>query len=152
MVQEGSRKWERKGIGVSLTTPDKIRDLQTKLYEAAKRDPKRRFHTLYDKVWRPDILAHAYALCRSNGGAPGVDGVTFEQIEAQGRERFLEELGKELKEHRYEPDTALRKPSAKSTRREVSASNSTRRATCTVRWACWTSRSPSPRSAAHAVS
>ena len=93
---------------MSLTTPEKIRDLQKKLYEAAKRDPGRRFHVLYDKVYRPDILAHAYALSRSNGGAPGVDGVTFERIEAEGRERFLAELGAELREHRYETDAVRR--------------------------------------------
>jgi group II intron reverse transcriptase/maturase len=93
---------------VSLSTPTKIRDLRNKLYEAAKRNPERRFHVLYDKILRADILSHAYAICRSNGGAPGVDGVTFDQIEAQGRERFLEELGMELKEHRYRPNAVRR--------------------------------------------
>ena len=93
---------------MSLSTPEKIRDLQKKLYEAAKRDSKRRFHALYDKVHRPDILTHAYRLCRANGGAPGVDGTTFEQIEAAGLERFLEELGRELQEHRYRANAVRR--------------------------------------------
>ena len=62
------------GIGVSLATPEKIRKLQRALYVKAKQAPIWRFHFLYDKVWREDILAHAYALCRSNGGASGVDG------------------------------------------------------------------------------
>lgn len=71
---------EGRGIGVSLATPAKLRRLQRALYVSAKRDPGRRFHVLYDKVWREDILAHAFALSRENGGAPGVDGVTFAQI------------------------------------------------------------------------
>ena len=58
---------------MSLTTPEKIRTLQRALYVKAKQEPTRRFHALYDKVWREDILAHAYALSRANGGAPSLD-------------------------------------------------------------------------------
>jgi hypothetical protein len=57
---------------VSLATPERIRTLQQALYVKAKQEPTRQFHFLYDKVWREDILAHAYARCRANGGAPGV--------------------------------------------------------------------------------
>jgi RNA-directed DNA polymerase len=98
----------RRGIGVSLRTPESIRQLQRKLYVAAKQNPKRRFHQLYDKVYRTDIVAHAYALAKSNGGAPGVDGMTFKSIEAQGLEKWLEELREELHEKTYKP-SALRR-------------------------------------------
>jgi RNA-directed DNA polymerase len=93
---------------VSLKTPDSVRQLQRKLYVAAKQQPKRRFHQLYDKVYRADVLQHAYRLAKSNGGAPGVDGVTFERIESEGLERWLEELGKELHEKTYKPSPVRR--------------------------------------------
>ena len=93
---------------MSLKTPDSVRQLQRKLYVAAKQQPKRRFHQLYDKVYRVDVLQHAYALAKSNGGAPGVDGVTFERIESEGLERWLEELKKELQEKTYKPSPVRR--------------------------------------------
>jgi len=93
---------------VSLTTPDKIRSLQRKLYLKAKQEPRFRFHQLYDKVWRDDILQHAYLLCKSNGGAGGVDGTTFDQIESAGREQWLARLGKELHDKTYKPDPVRR--------------------------------------------
>ena len=68
----------------SLQTPEKIRTLQRRLYFKAKAEPGFRFYLLYDKIYRDDILRHAYALARSNKGAPGVDGVTFARIEAGG--------------------------------------------------------------------
>jgi RNA-directed DNA polymerase len=93
---------------VSLVTPDKIRRLQRTLYVTAKQSPAKRFHFLYDKVWRDDMLAHAYALSRANGGAPGVDGETFADIEAAGRDRWLAELREEVRTGRYTPQPVRR--------------------------------------------
>ena len=81
---------------MSLTTPTKIRSLQRKLYRKAKAEPAFRFYALYDKICREDILRHAYALARANAGAPGVDEVTFAQIEAAGVDGWLAGLREEL--------------------------------------------------------
>ena len=76
-----------------LKTPENIRTLQRKLYHKAKQEPSCRFHALYDKVYRADILSHAYALVRANKGSAGVDGVCFEAIEEQeGVVAFIAEL------------------------------------------------------------
>ena len=81
---------------MSLQTPEKIRRLQRKLYLKAKAEPDFRFYLLYDKIYRDDILWHAYRLARANKGGPGVDGVTFEMIEAAGLEDWLSGIRKEL--------------------------------------------------------
>lgn len=87
---------------MSLTTPDSIRTLQRKLYAKAKQEPAYRFYALYDKTYRADILSHAWRLVRSNGGSPGIDGVTFEAIERnEGVEGFLQELARDLRERTY---------------------------------------------------
>ena len=86
---------------MSLQTPDKIRSLQRKLYCKAKAEPAFRFYILYDKICREDILSHAYALARANAGAPGVDGVTFKQIEAAGVDAWLAGLREDLVSKTY---------------------------------------------------
>jgi RNA-directed DNA polymerase len=93
---------------VSLATPEKIRTLQRALYVKAKQEPRRRFHFLYDKVWREDILAYAYACCRANGGAPGVDGETFPRIEAYGVGRWLNAVREQVRTGRYTPQPVKR--------------------------------------------
>lgn len=92
----------------TLATPDSIRKLQRALYQRAKNDPRFRAYALYDKVYRADILAHAYALAKANGGSPGPDGCTFAEIEADGRERLLEELRDELQTKTYRPGPVRR--------------------------------------------
>jgi RNA-directed DNA polymerase len=88
---------------VSLTTPEKIRDFQRKLYVKAKEKPTYRFYSLYDKIYRTDILEHAYRSARANKGAPGVDGVTFEEVDAGGWKDWIGRLREELREGRYKP-------------------------------------------------
>jgi len=93
---------------MSLETPEKIRNLQRKLYRKAKAEPAFRFYVLYDKICREDMLRHAYALARANAGSPGVDGVTFAQIEAEGVERWLAGLREELVSKTYRPQPVRR--------------------------------------------
>ena len=76
----------------NLSTPISVQKLQAALHAKAKAEPEFRFYALYDKLYRDDVLAHAYARCRANKGAPGVDGQTFDDIERYGRERWLGEL------------------------------------------------------------
>ena len=88
---------------MSLTTPVSVQKLQMVLHDKAKESPDRRFHALYDKVYRRDVLAFAYECCKANGGAAGVDGQTFTGIEEYGVERWLDELAQELKSRTYRP-------------------------------------------------
>jgi len=100
-----SRKGRRLG---NLSTPKSVRRLQRALHAKAKAEPGYRFYALYDKVYREDILAHAYAQCRSNKGAPGVDGQEFADVEAYGVERWLGELALALREETYRPEAIRR--------------------------------------------
>jgi len=92
----------------NLATPKNVQKLQTALHAKAKAEPGYRFYALYDKISRDDILAHAYAQCRSNQGAPGVDGQEFADVEAYGVERWLGELALALREETYRPDPIRR--------------------------------------------
>jgi len=92
----------------NLATPISVQKLQMALHAKAKSDAGFRFYALYDKIYREDILAHAYAQCRSNKGAPGVDGQEFADVEAYGVERWLAELAQALREESYRPDPIRR--------------------------------------------
>ena len=92
----------------NLATPASVQKLQTALHAKAKTEAGYRFYALYDKIYREDILTHAYAQCRSNKGAPGVDGQDFSDVEAYGVQRWLGELAIALKEETYRPDPIRR--------------------------------------------
>lgn len=95
-------------IDESLETPDKVRELQSKLYRKAKSEPDFRFYQLYDKVYRADVLLRAWMLAKANHGAPGVDGESFEDIETKGLTEWLDGLGKELHDKTYKPQPVRR--------------------------------------------
>jgi group II intron reverse transcriptase/maturase len=90
-------------IGMSLIPPFKVGKLQTALHTKAKNSPGYRFYALYDKLYRKDILEWAFIRCRKNGGAPGVDGQSFADIEAYGQDQWLDELTAELRNETYRP-------------------------------------------------
>lgn len=91
------------GMAQANHPTDKVRQLQRRLYLAAKRSPKRRFHALYDRIARRDVLARAWEQVRQNRGAAGVDGETIAEAEAYGVDRLLTELREQLETHRYRP-------------------------------------------------
>jgi RNA-directed DNA polymerase len=92
----------------NLSTPKTVQKLQKALHAKAKAEAGYRFYALYDKISRDDILADAFAQCRSNKGAPGVDGQDFADIETYGVERWLGELALALREESYQPDPIRR--------------------------------------------
>jgi len=92
----------------NLSTPKSVQKLQMALHAKAKAEVGYRFYALYDKISREDILAHAYAQCCSNKGAPGVDGQDFADVEAYGVERWLAELALALRQETYRPDPIRR--------------------------------------------
>lgn len=91
-----------------LPTPMSVQKLQSALQAKAKTEPGCRFYSLWDKVWRPDVLLEAWKRCRANGGAPGTDGVSFANIESDGVESWLGKLREELKDKTYRPQPLLR--------------------------------------------
>ncbi len=82
--KSNARRSEGEEIGVSLRTPESVWELQEALHAKAKREPAYRFHSLYDKIYRKDVLLHAWRCCRANGGAPGVDGQSFAADRSEG--------------------------------------------------------------------
>ena len=93
---------------MSLFTPPKVRKLQEVLHAKAKGSPTFRLYALYDKLYREDVLAHAYRCCKANGGAPGMDGKDFTDIESYGLEGWLGELTEELRNRTYRPQAVRR--------------------------------------------
>ncbi len=93
---------------MNLIPPEKAQQLQETLHAKAKRSPDYRFYSLYDKLYRVDVIGHAYRCCLVNGGAPGVDGQAFEDIEAYGEKRWLDELTEELRTKTYRPQPVRR--------------------------------------------
>jgi RNA-directed DNA polymerase len=101
---------ESRSVSVTETNPptDRTTAIQSKLYQAAKRDPKRRFHALYDKLYLPYVLQEAWKQVRKNRGAPGIDRLTLEQIEEQGVDAFLAEIAQAIREKTYRPQPVRR--------------------------------------------
>src|SRR5258708_22103440 len=93
---------------MSLTPPETVQKLQNSLHAKAKGSPGYRFYALYDKMYRADVLMHAYDRCKANKGSAGVNGQTFEDIEEYGLDRWLGELQQELKDKSYNPSAVRR--------------------------------------------
>jgi RNA-directed DNA polymerase len=111
-------------IVARTTKQHKVRELQRTLYRAAKADPGRRFHALYDKVYRRDVLERAWELVRANRGVAGIDRQTTADVEQYGVSRLLDELAADLKDGRWRPLPARRvfipKPGRPQERRPLS--------------------------------
>jgi RNA-directed DNA polymerase len=93
---------------MSLQAPSRVQKLQNALQAKAKGSSGFRFYALYDKIVREDVLTHSYRLARAKGGKPGVDRERFQDIEAYGVERWLDELAQALKKKRYRPESVRR--------------------------------------------
>jgi RNA-directed DNA polymerase len=103
-TQQEGKDWR---LG-NLKTPIGVQRLRTALHAKAKEEPEFRFYLLYDKIFRQDVLEHAYRSCKANKGAAGVDGMRFEDIEASGEEQWLGELAERLKRKDYRPEAVKR--------------------------------------------
>ena len=91
-----------------LEPPESVQKLQTALQAKAKGTPSYRFYLLYDKLYRRDVLRYAYDRCKANKGAPGADGQDFADIEAYGKDRWLDELADKLHRKTYRPEAVRR--------------------------------------------
>ena len=91
-----------------MKNKDKVSELCGKLYDIAKAEPERRFHSLYDKIRRMDVLEHAWKSVMKNGGSPGIDGITISELKKNGIETLLTEIQSELKTKTYKPSPLKR--------------------------------------------
>jgi len=124
----------------NLQIPESVQKLRMVLHAKAKEEPGFRFYLLYDKMYRQDVLTHAYRCCKANKGAAGVDGVRFEDIEAHGAERWLGELAERLAKKDCRPEAVKRvwipKPNGKL--RPLGIPTITDRGACKrLRCSCW---------------
>ena len=106
---ETEKDWEYAGLkGIKI--PEKLSSLRQKLYRKAKEEPKFRFYVLYDRIFRKDVIACAYAICKAKGGAPGIDGTTFNDIESrpEGVDGFVDSIHEALKNKTYKPEAVRR--------------------------------------------
>ncbi|EQD74658.1 RNA-directed DNA polymerase (Reverse transcriptase), partial [mine drainage metagenome] len=105
-----------------MKNKDKVSELCGKLYDIAKAEPERRFHSLYDKIQRMDVLEYAWKSVMKNGGSPGIDGITITKIKKDGIEPLLTEIQSELKARTYKPSPLKRVyiPKANGKRRPLS--------------------------------
>jgi RNA-directed DNA polymerase len=101
--KRSDQRRDRQGIGRGLSTPESVWEFQESLHAKAKEHPDFRFYSLYDKLYRRDILSHAWHICRTNGGSPGVDEQPFEAIEERGADDWLDELANTLRSKQYQP-------------------------------------------------
>src|SRR5436190_22945258 len=95
--------------GTANTPSEKVRQLQRKLYVCAKQSKTRRFHALYDRIYRSDVLWEAWSRVRRNGGAAGIDGETIQAIEQRGPGEFLAEIEAALRAGQYRPSPVKRR-------------------------------------------
>ncbi len=91
-----------------MTSRERVRLLQLKLYLKAKQEKEYKFYILYDKIFQKHILEEAYRRCKERGGTPGIDNQSFAEVEREGREKFLEEIREELRKREYKPQAAKR--------------------------------------------
>ena len=110
---------------MSLRAPESVQKLQTALHAKAKEMPSFRFYALYDKLYREDVLAHAWRLAKANGGTAGVDRQTFRDVDEYGVERWLGELAEDLRKKTYRPQPVRRVYSPKPDGRKRSLGIST---------------------------
>jgi hypothetical protein len=144
-LRQASKVTRPRRLADGPATPlERVRTLQSSLQAKAKAEPAFRFYALWDKVCRADVLDEAYRACRRNGGAPGCDGETFDQIASHGLERWLGELRQELRAGEYRPQPLLRVGWCDAADKQAPDTASIRTSISTRRSACMPCRVVAP--------